>query len=69
MKIGDIVYARRWKVYGANIYMFQKGKVIGIYPSHILVEFRFKNGNSYKESFKEYQLKIEEELRENDHVY
>ena len=69
MEIGDIVYIRKTKIYGKDIIMCREGIIAGIYPSHILVEFKFSNGNTYKESFRKNQVKKREELCANEYIY
>ena len=70
MEIGKEVFVKRDKMYGERQYRYQKGKVYAIYAHYILVEFRYDNGNSYKESFFEYELiNGEEDLGKNACIY
>lgn len=69
MKIGKEVYVKRDKMYGERQHRYQKGKVCAIYAHYILVDFKCKNGNSYKESFFEYELNRKEDLSSNACIY
>ena len=69
MKIGEEICVKRDKIYGERAFKYQAGVICGIYRHHILVEFRYANGNSYKESFYEYELTKREEMSENAYIY
>lgn len=69
MKNGQRVYVKRKKVYGEGKSIYQEGTIERIYRHHILVKFEYKNGNSFMESFFEYELKKEEETKEDEGIY
>lgn len=69
VEIGEEIYIKREKIYGEEKIMYQKGEVIGIYSSYILVKFRCNNGSYYKEAFTEGEIKKEGELEENGYIY
>lgn len=69
MKNGQRVYVKRGKVYGKGKSVYEEGKIEKIYTHHILVKFEYENGNSFMESFFEYELKKKEELREDECIY
>ncbi len=69
MLIGMEIYVERYKVYGEETVLYQRGKVLGIYPHHILVEVKCKNGNTYRESFRREKLKYESELNKYARIY
>lgn len=69
MEIGKEVCVIRDKLYGEQRHRYQKGVVCAIYTHHILVEFKYDNGSSYKESFFKYELIKEEDLGKNACIY
>lgn len=66
MEIGEEIYILRRKIYGEETRVYQKGEVIGIYPSHFCVEFKCKGEGSYKESFNRKMTKYKKELSKDD---
>lgn len=69
MEIGEELYILRKKIYGSDIRIYQKGIVIGLYPTFFRVKFNCKNGNDYKESFNNITTRYKKELNENDRLY
>ena len=69
MKKGQEVYVKRDRLYGHKQYKYQRGNVEEIYTHYILVSFKFKNGNSYKEGFFRYELNKKGDLGENACIY
>lgn len=56
MEKGENIYVKRDKIYGEDRFRYQEGIIDGIYPHHILVEFRCKNGKKFRESFFKYEI-------------
>ena len=69
MLIGMEVYVERYKIYGKKTILYQRGRVIGMYPHHVLVEIQCKNGNTYKESFRKEKIKYKGELGKDACIY
>ena len=69
MEIGEKVCIKRSKSYGNKKRIYQEGEIIKKYENYLLVEFKCKNGESYKEGIKERDLKKREELGENEYIY
>ena len=68
MEIGEEIYILRRKIYGEETRVYQRGKVIGIYPSHFCVKFQCKGEGSYIESFRKENVRYKKELSEGDCV-
>lgn len=66
MEKGEEIYILRRKIYGEETRVYQKGEVIGIYPSHFCVEFKCKGDGSYIESFNKTTTRYKKELSESD---
>jgi len=66
MEIGEEIYILRRKIYGEETRVYQRGKVIGIYPSHFCVKFQCKGEGSYIESFNQNTTRYKKELSKND---
>lgn len=69
MEIGKEVCVKRDKIYGEKAFKYQAGVVCGIYAHHISVKFEYANGNSFKESFFEYELTKREEMSKDACIY
>ena len=69
MEIGEEVYIKRFKIYGEHAHTYQRGKIYKIYKNYILVEFKYNNGNSYKESFFKHELIKKEDLKKDACIY
>ena len=68
MEIGEEIYILRYKIYGKEIRIYQKGIIEGIYPNYFRVKFDCKNGSSYRESFNKITTEHKKELSENDRI-
>lgn len=66
MEKGEEIYILRRKIYGEETRVYQKGEVIGIYPSHFCVKFKCKGEGSYIESFDKKMTKYKKELSGSD---
>lgn len=66
MEKGEKIYILRRKIYGEETRVYQRGEVIGIYPSHFCVKFKCKGEGSYIESFNKTTTRYKKELSESD---
>lgn len=51
MEKGEKVYIKIKNIHKDKECKYQEGEIEGVYTHHILVRFKYSNGNSYLESF------------------